>query len=577
MVLGAASCQKAGFSAEKRNGKALETITARIADDATRLGLEEATGKLAFEVGDKIFSWDEMDNYEYTCTSIDASGNAIFTSTSASGYTPIAFEGSQIFMIFAPGYTYEDLDSYNRLKIDISEIEAATFNELPVVMTAVGTADASGNCSLIFKNAVVPIKVTDAVIEGAANTELTKVSASGVYSAMTYSIDADYNLVVTPDVLIGSVTNATPVTTDGSGKASFWLASFVTPEGGKANDVVFSAFTATDEYTSEVAAKTLNAGEFVKYDGKTFSKIPGDIQVGETVYTDMNAAVAAINSATSPVTAKFLKNVALQDSIIITNMNAEVTIDFNGKTVLAPDAQACGLKISGATTVVNITDSKGGGKIDHTFAGTTPTVVVEAGTLNLISGSLCNTTGGGYGRVAVTVSAQKGTSTFNVKGGAVIGSRAILVGSGLSGNMSNLYVYDGLVKGTTTGSGYYPAIGNSDYGGYAHVEVLGGTVMTSGMKAKSAIHIKKAEGVDVIIGGAEGKVPYIYNAKGEALVTGSNTDCEATYKIYELYGNLDNNGADEEYPVFGDCDITPLDPALTDTYGNVYKFHIKAK
>ena len=290
----------------------------------------------------------------------------------------------------------------------------------------------------------------------------------------------------------------------------------------------------------------------------------------------MDEAVAAINTATSPVTAKFLKNVALQDSIIITNMAAEITLDLNGKVILAPDALASGLKIQGATSVVNIIDSKGSGKIDHSYDGSAPTVVVDGGTLNLMSGNICNTTGTGYGRVAVTVSAQKATATFNVKGGAVIGCRGILVGSGTSNNMSNLYVYDGLVQGTTTSSGYYPAIGNSDYGGYAHVEVLGGTVMTTGSKAKSVIHIKRNAGVDVIIGGAEGKTPYLFNAMKNALVTGSDSDCEATYTIHDLYGNINKN-TDEEIEVFGGCDIIPVNPPAVDAYGNSYVYRIKEK
>ena len=80
------------------------------------------------------------------------------------------------------------------------------------------------------------------------------------------------------------------------------------------------------------------------------------------------------------------------------------------------------------------------------------------------------------------------------------------------------------------------------------------------------------EGIDPKTNG----VAVLFNAMKNALVTGSNSDCEATYTIHDLYGNINKN-TDEETEVFGGCDIIPVNPPAVDAYGNSYAYRIKEK
>ena len=497
--------------------------------------------------------------YTLTVTKIDEDGYATLKGTA-----PTSGTAHLICLAGAKAEEWKD----NKLAVEYDG-QSGDY-DMPSVMFAEGSIE---NGEFMFGNAGAVIGICNA--KGVpAGTAITKVTLTGSnLSEAAISIEGNaLKLEATEkaDDTFSTATLSDITVTDGTTGALNTPIFIAVPAGAKVEKVTLTA--GTDIYTYTLAAeKTCNANDYLYIKTKEF-KTDGPIMVGSTVYNDVVAAVEAINNATSPVTAKFLKDVTLQDAIIITNTAAEITLDLNGKFILAPDKKVPALMIQGPMSVVNIIDSNGSGKIDHTYNNTATTVVVDGGTLNLISGNICNTTGSGYGRVAVNVSAQKYAATFNVKGGAVIGSRGILVGSDNRDKLSSLYVYDGLVQGTTTSGGYYPAIGNNDSAGYAHVEVLGGTVMTTSSKAKSVIHIKKNEGVDVIIGGSEGgKTPYLFNAMNEALVSGSNSDCEATYTIHDLYGNIDKGN------VFGGCDILPVDPPIVDAYGNSYGFRIKEK
>ena len=568
MVAGFASCQKGNDSVNGSSENGFNKVT-------VKASMPEASKVTYSENGDNALTpaWEENDkilviNNDNSASMLDVTeinGNVATLEGEA--------KDGLAHLVYMEGVNNS---SWVSNKIEFSYDNQSGDNDMPAVMLADGTIS-NGSGEFMFNNAGAVIGIYNA--KGVpASSAITKVTVTGSnLSKATISINDDALKLTATEKADDAISTETlsGITADATEDRALNSPIFIAvPAGAKIAKVTLTV--GADTYTYTLAAeKTCNANDYLYIKTKEF-KTEGPIMVGSTVYNDVVAAVEAINNATSPVTAKFLKDVTLQDAIIITNTAAEITLDLNGKFILAPDKKVPALMIQGPMSVVNIIDSNGSGKIDHTYNNTATTVVVDGGTLNLISGNICNTTGTGYGRVAVNVSAQKYAATFNVKGGAVIGGRGILVGSGNRDKLSSLYVYDGLVQGTTTSNGKYPAIGNNDYDGYAHVEVLGGTVMTTGSKAKSVIHIKKYSEVDVIIGGAEGKTPYLFNAMKNALVTGSNADCEATYTIRDFYGNIDKN-TDEETEVFGGCDIIPVNPPIVDAYGNSYGFRIKEK
>ncbi len=862
LLMGAASCQdELGGKIDSSVENPLNTITVKMGN-STRLGIDENKTPF-FDEGDEVFGWDADGNYTYQCTSVSGS-EATFTRTS--DYAPSADEGTKVNLVFANGFSAEDITD-GTLAIDISEQNAASFEELPVVMTASGAVDADGKCSMAFANETSVIKVTDCITSEAEGVEFESIEASNLFPQMTISIDADGNMVKTPGTTPGTITNKGGFTAGADGKISTCIATF--PTQGSATEISFRAKTGEDyndryykfeggskiiksnvivnmagktfskcdiamiretsttyasladaiaaagttpativllddSFTSKIATAagsditldlngktiasylsvfgkltinngdnstnegtfnvsrtynqafylrpgceliinggtingavdktgeevatimavgkdgetpvkytinggilngysaygaikskyaegvindgiitcsntdetvtckalwtstdsdvTINGGKFdssmyafyfgatsskmtindavvsaktglfnlysagtvniqsgyysapnlasgnkktanfvteggyytvepnfvstgyaakslsspVTKDGVTYNytiaEFDGKVEISGVAYEDMAEAVAALNAATSDVTAKFLQSINLTQEIVINNANAKVTLDLNGKTVRAQNASGkTALLVTGASTVVDIMDSVGGGSFDHSYSGTGYTVTLNGGTLNLISGSINNNTSTGYGRWALKVAAADAPATFNMSGGEIHGGRAISIGSGSEDKLAKVNISGGLVEGknTTTSSGnYYTAIDFENT--YGELVITGGTIVS---KARAAIYSSKTNTSITIKEGNNGTVPCISGGYYVLTNTGSVKGCFKS--PVKFYSNKTNGDGLYQTGLSTACVI--LEEPYVDAYGYEYKYLLQSK
>lgn len=464
LLMGAASCQdELGGKIDSSVKNPLNTITVKMGGADTRLGLD---GKSPyFEEGDQVFGWDADGNYTYQCTSVSGT-EATFSRTSE--YAPSADEGTKVNLVFANGFSAEDVTD-GTLAIDITLQNAASFEELPVVMTASGAVDADGKCSMSFTNETSVIKVTDCVTSEEEGAEFESIAASNLFPQMTISIDADGNMVKTPGTTPGTITNKGGFTAGADGKISTCIATF--PTQGSATEISFSARTSKDYYYEYSAgSKTVKSNTIVSLANKTFSSAEIAVVVEtSTIYGSLATAIAAANESASDCTVRLLDDCATASTVTINNTNGKkVTLDLNGNTIVST---AAAITVKGDTDIIG-----NGGTITST--GSYAVICNAAGvTVNINGGNYngCNE----YGAIRHYGSG----SVMTIDGNPNV--------TNTSSNTSYYAINNGYDSSSSAGeliikNGVFTSAGSAIRNAYGTVKIADGTFIGGVNSAKSA-------------------------------------------------------------------------------------------
>lgn len=303
------------------------------------------------------------------------------------------------------------------------------------------------------------------------------------------------------------------------------------------------------------------------------------IQVGTQKYETVAAAVDAANAATEATTIKLLQNINITEAISFTNTAAVLTLDLNGKSLVASNTvtayPAISMDVEGVTLDIVDNSSEGGGKIDQAYAGTTFAVVVNTGVLNIKSGTICNSSGTGYGRVAINVAGTEGKAApvVNVTGGYIYGGRAMSIGSGNT-VIPVINISDGVLeaKYSTKGDNTYK------YGTLAFAEegylctITGGILLANSGPCFYAA--KTTENCTLIFGDSNDptKIPYLWTKAGEWCFRSGSGNASARIFVYNAYCN----NPTVKNSIFKATGATAhaLDPKVTDKDGREYSHHV---
>ena len=393
VVFGAASCQKADIeNASATVGTPLKTITVRIAGGDTgsdsRLALDEETHYTKFQEGDQLFGWDATGNYTYYCTKAEAD-EAEFELISE--YAPSSEPGTKVNLIFANGYDADYIDK-GALSLDIKGQNANGFSDLPIVMTGQGIVAGDGGCEVTFENETSYIRIKDCKTPVDGGMSFYSLEATNLYPQMTISIGSDGNFVKTIGQA-GTITNSAEIVSTQDGEISSCMATFPTPEGAAAADIIFSAESAEGiEYYYSAGKKTVPANKIISITEKEFTAelpVVGVVELAETgeAFTDFSAAVAAANAYSGPCTLKMLQDFTNTTAQTISNTDG-VTLNLNGYTFTASGKSTRIAIASGSSLTID-------GEGTYTVATGTNIFALtnENSTLILKGGTIRSTTG----------------------------------------------------------------------------------------------------------------------------------------------------------------------------------------
>ncbi|MCD8365834.1 MAG: hypothetical protein LUC83_08525 [Clostridiales bacterium] len=185
--------------------------------------------------------------------------------------------------------------------------------------------------------------------------------------------------------------------------------------------------------------------------------------IGDETYTALADAVSDANRATSAVTIKLLSSVELDNSVVISNSSATVTLDLNGFSITRGSSTTSWLVGVGSGASLTVIDSSSGGAITSSNynVGTDDGSTTYGGYGILTNGALTINSGTVSGYYGVSVSGD--SASLTVSGGTVSGTnRAVQVTS-----RGKVTVTGGAVSG-----GSYGIIAGSN----ADVHVSGGAV-----------------------------------------------------------------------------------------------------
>lgn len=451
VALGAVSCQKADeVKTSATVNTPLKTITVRIADNGTRLALDEETHYTKFELTDQLFGWDATGNYTYICTKAEANR---YEFKLLSEYAPSSEPGTKVNLIFANGYDVDDIDG-GQLSLDIKNQNASGFSQLPIVMTGQGIVAQDGGCEVVFNNETSYISIKDCPTPAAGGMSFYSVEATNLYPQMTISIDKDGNFVKTIGQA-GTITNGAEIVSSQDKKISSCMATFPSPAGAAAANVVFSAESAEGiDYYYGAGKKTVPANKIISISGKEFTSEPPVTGIAELVetgesFTDFSAAVAAANAYEGSCTIKMLQDFTNSTAQTITN-TAGATLNLNGYS----------FTVSGKSTRISIASGSSltiDGEGTYTIATATNIFALtnENSTLILKGGTISISTGT-YAAIYST------TGSFEMYGGEVNtnGNKALAIDFEAPAKMK---LNGGTIKGGSAKHGaIYVANANAD-------------------------------------------------------------------------------------------------------------------
>lgn len=475
VVFGAASCRKADEKkASATVGTPLKTITVRIAGgdpgSDSRLALDEETHYTKFQEGDQIFGWDATGNYTYYCTKADAD-EAEFELISE--YAPSSEPGTKVNLIFANGYDADYIDK-GALPLDIKSQNANGFSDLPIVMTGQGIVAEDGGCEVTFENETSYIRIKDCKTPVDGGMSFYSLEATNLYPQMTISIGSDGNFVKTIGQA-GTITNSAEIVSTQDGEISSCMATFPTPEGAAAANIIFSAESAEGiDYYYSAGKKTVPSNKIINISQKEFTSEPpvaGIVELVETgeSFTDFSEAVTKANAYNGACTLKMLQDFTNEAAQTISNTNG-VTLNLNGYT----------FTVSGKSTRVSIASGSSltiDGEGTYTIATATNVFYLDnANSTLILKGGTIRSTTGTYAPVYAT----KGN--FEMYGGEVDtdeqqcaavsfqspGTLKLKGGKILGGSKTNGAVYisnsnaDAEIDGTEISNPYVGTLGSSD-------------------------------------------------------------------------------------------------------------------
>ncbi len=494
LLMGAASCQEEDFGKVDNNSNVenpLNTITVKIGGANTRLGLDGLTP--CFEEGDEVFGWDATGNYTYQCTSVSGS-DAVFTRTST--YAPSADEGTKVNLVFANGFSATDITD-GTLSIDITKQDASSFEDLPIVMTASGSVDASGKCTMTFTNETSVIMVDNCTSGASAGRKLTP-SVDNLYPKMTLTIGTDGAFEKVVDDTPATITNKATSLVDENKAFSFCLATFPTPSGNGAKQVYISVMSDTDwPYSCAVGEKTIPANTIIKISGKN---LPNEYaQLAETGdrFGSIADAFAAANDYSGACTVKLSHTTSNSTPISVTNPHG-VTLDLDGKTLTVKStnritpSESGKLIIDGNGSIVNSTEAS------NVFNISSGTLILKKATIGFASDATTatNPTAGVY---------VQGTAKFEMQGGKinVSSGASALIGQG----DSKITISDGTISSSSVAL---------SVAGSSQTTITGGTITTTATGLGNGALLVNSSTASVTINGENAKVTAPNTASGNA-------------------------------------------------------------
>ncbi len=507
IVFGAASCRKADErKVSTTTLTPLKTITVRIAgsdaDSDARLALDEETRYTKFQVGDQLFGWDATGNYTYSCTKAEGD-EAEFELISE--YAPSSEPGTKVNLIYANGYDAEDIDG-GALALDIKSQNATGFSQLPIVMTGQGIVDENGGCEVTFENETSYISIKDCPTPAAGGMRFYSVAATNLYPQMTITIGKDGDFVRTPGSA-GTITNSAEIISTQDGEISSCMATFPTPEGASAANIVFIADS--DEGTCYYGAgkKTVPANTIINITEKEFTSeapVIGIVELAETgeSFANLTEAVAKANAYSGSCTLKMLQDFTDDAAQYITNSNG-VTLDLNGFTLTHAGSNRIGIKNSGKLTV---TDGSAGGTGTITQAtASSSTITYGSGSLTIAGGTITKAPGSAYNVLNIT------GGTLTVTGGKV--TNDAVQGTNY---LTRATIYASAGKVTISGGTVSSSAANALAITGGELEVTGGEIEAQSADAGNAIYLGEGSSDITISGG------YIHSKKATVNITASS-------------------------------------------------------
>jgi len=294
--------------------------------------------------------------------------------------------------------------------------------------------------------------------------------------------------------------------------------------------------------------------------------------VAGTKYTNFDDAINAVNNATSDVTITALQSMKLPKVIEFTNSKIAITLDLNSKILEAPEyvsktADTVALAMNKASLNVTICDNSVAqrGMLSQSYTSTSYAIALNAGTLNITSGTVAQTSGAGYGRIAIMARGKSSTTTLNVSGGRIYGGRAIMMGSGNKDRKCYVNITGGWIQGLYDANSNYSPIGFR--GSFGYLTIKGDPIIEADMGP--AIYCGYLS-CDIKIERDGEKIPFCYSNKDVIFSTGSG---EITYftKV-DCYTNKVNVSAPEILSTSG-ATAHIVSPAIKDANGNSYTNH----
>lgn len=421
------------------------------------------------------------------------------------------------------------------------------------------------------------------------NTPTVNIVGGEFNSASTYGVRCRYGIINISGGTFKGEKNAFNMSNGGNNVSDVTGGYFanrtltepvINDEAGKMNGTISGGY-----FVKSVTASLIKSG----YKEETCTETAGGIlythkvvkdqtaepvaSVGGVNYTSMIDAVTTANAAESNVTIKILKDMQLTKVIEITNTQAEVTIDLNGKKVSAPefpttknqDTVALCLNTDGI--VVNICDNstEGNGELSQSYAESASYVVaLQAGTLNISGGIVCHK-GTASNSTAIMMRGKTATSTMNITGGYVYGGRAMAIGSGASARVCTVNITGGKIHGKYNDpTSNISAIGWRGSQGILNiigdVEILAENAPAIYCGYNSSEIYIKADG--------SGNVPHIYVGNSESNLFNTGANQKTFFKEINCYTNNTKVGREEILTTSGATahDVTEVYKEKTYTY-----------
>jgi len=585
------SCQKEPV-AFGENAELIERFTTP-AGASTRMSLEYTCDDTGWEItktwheGDSLIGFVttgtepvEYKYFTYRCTGIEG-GLATWTRVpeSSSASYPRSGISTTLNMAYAPGVSAEGFAKNGTLSIK----EAAG-----AIACGSGQYDAStGKLDIVFSNQSAMLCLITPTLSGVSvQTAIDHIEARGIYTEGTLELN-EGKLELTCDELSLGVTSHYPAAgeswgTDTSGKLEKNIFIPIIP-GSDLSQMSLKVVTKSGHcYFYNITKSATMSATAYRIDRKSFVEVEAEYVIGEgapKTAATVQEAFAAANSAEEDVAITLQKDITLTDSLEFTNTEVALTLDLNGKSITAGNKSTMhpALMMNTDGCVVNIFDGSAGGdgKIDQKYGGTGNTIVVKAGTLNILGGTICNSSGTGYGRVALNIGSGTASAAVNISGGYVYGGRTIYLGPGQSDAPATLNMTGGKIEGkysSTSGKDIYASIYVNNH---CRATITGGSILSN--KAPCIYVRNEMEDIEVVLGSRDGiNAPYLYTSGHTQCINAGDEDKykEAAYKKYKLFKCYWNKNV-LEYPDQTDASVSALSPAVVYD-GKSYGYLVKA-